>query len=437
MRRFARPLLYLGTVAIVVGLGRYHAEFIGHYYFHTQRLPWNLTYALLLCLAAYSLGLPDLGRRRSVWGPSVAAVAGAALAVSALQVVLGSLLLPRFVVLAGALVTAPWFALCAFAASAGRDRDAGKDRVVLVGGHEEQAAFEADLARDLERPAAPAAMLLPAEVRRDRPGAQPLVEAVIEHRGSLLVLDNEASADETIVEQAARLHEYGLRVRSLTAFYDEWLGKVPIGEVERVSLMFDIGELHRAPYGRLKRLYDVAVGAAGLVVMVAVVPVIVVGNLVGNRGPLFYRQSRIGRDNREYEILKFRTMRPGAGSTEWTTEHDSRVTPFGRMLRRTHIDELPQVVNILRGDQSVVGPRPEQPQYVAELREKMPFYDLRHLVRPGLTGWAQVKYPYGASELDAFEKLQYDFYYLRHQSALTDARIIGRTLRIVAGLHGR
>ncbi|HVN50292.1 MAG TPA: hypothetical protein VMT43_02605, partial [Acidimicrobiales bacterium] len=98
MRRFARPLLYLGTVAIVVGLGRYHAEYVGHYYFHAQRLPWNLTYAGLLCLAAYSLGLPDLGRRRSVWGPALLAVAAAAVAVSALQLLLGSLVLPRFVV---------------------------------------------------------------------------------------------------------------------------------------------------------------------------------------------------------------------------------------------------------------------------------------------------------------------------------------------------
>jgi lipopolysaccharide/colanic/teichoic acid biosynthesis glycosyltransferase len=437
MRRFARPLLYLGTVAIVVGLGRYHAEFIGHYHFHSQRLPWNLTYALLLCVAAYSLGLPDLGRRRSRWGPALAAVAGGALAVSALQIVLGSLQLPRFVVLVGALVTAPWFALCVAVANVSRDRGAGKDRVILVGGPEEQAAFEADLDRDLERPAAAAAMLLPAEARSDWPETQPLVEAVIERRGSLLVLDNTASADPTIVDQAARLHEYGLRVRSLTAFYDEWFGKIPIGEVERVSLMFDIGELHRAPYGRMKRLNDLMVGVVGLVVLLAVTPVVVVGNLIANRGPLFYRQLRIGRANREYQILKFRTMRPDATSTEWTSEHDSRITPWGRVLRRTHVDELPQVVNILTGDQSIVGPRPEQPQYVSELREKMPFYDLRHLVRPGLTGWAQVKYPYGASELDAFEKLQYDFYYLRHQGAVMDARIIGRTLRIVVGLGGR
>src|SRR5579864_2832161 len=437
MRRFARPLLYLGTVAIVVGLGRYHAEFIGHYVFHVQRLPWNLAYALLLCLAAYSLGLPDLGRRRSAWAPALAAVAIAAIAVSGLQLLLGSLVLPRFVVFSGALITAPWMAFCSAVASAGRARDAGRDRVVLVGGSEEQAAFETEIERDLERPAVAAAMLLPEEAHIGRAGAQPLVEAVIDHGGSVLVLDHAATADPTIVDQAARLHEYGLRVRSLTAFYDEWLGKVPIGEVERVSLMFDIGELHRAPYGRMKRLYDLAVGMVGLLVMVIVTPVVVVGNMVANRGPLFYRQPRVGRDNREYQILKFRTMRPDAVGSEWATERDPRVTPWGRVLRRTHVDELPQVLNILRGDQSVVGPRPEQPQYVAELREKMPFYDLRHLVRPGLTGWAQVKYPYGASELDALEKLQYEFYYLRHQGLLLDARILGRTLRSVIGLHGR
>jgi len=437
VRRFARPLLYVGTVAIVVGLGRFHAEFIGHYVFHAQRLPWNLAYALLLCLAAYSLGLPDIGDRRSAWSLAFAAVAIAATGVSALQLLLGSLVLPRFVVLSGALIGAPWFAFCTAVANAGRARDAWRDRVVLVGGAEEQAAFGAEVERDLERPAVAAAMLLPEEARGGRAGAQPLVEAVIEHGGSVLVLDSAASADPTIVDQAARLHEYGLRVRSLTAFYDEWLGKVPIGEVERVSLMFDIGELHRAPYGRMKRLYDVGVGAFGLVVMAFLTPIVLAGNTIANRGPLFYRQPRVGRNNRDYQILKFRTMRPDAVGSEWASERDPRVTPWGRVLRRTHVDELPQVINILRGDQSVVGPRPEQPQYVAELREKMPFYDLRHLVRPGLTGWAQVKYPYGASELDAYEKLQYDFYYLRHESLALDIRIIGRTLRTVAGGGGR
>jgi lipopolysaccharide/colanic/teichoic acid biosynthesis glycosyltransferase len=163
----------------------------------------------------------------------------------------------------------------------------------------------------------------------------------------------------------------------------------------------------------------------------------VLGDLVANRGPLLYRQARVGKAGRGFAILKFRTMRPGTDAAEWTVEGDLRITPFGRVLRRTHLDELPQVINILRGEQSVVGPRPEQPLYVAELRQKIPFYDLRHLVRPGLTGWAQVKYSYGASEMDALEKLQFDFYYLRHQSLGLDLRIIGRTLRSVIGGGGR
>ena len=136
-------------------------------------------------------------------------------------------------------------------------------------------------------------------------------------------------------------------------------------------------------------------------------------------------------------MIKFRTMDPGSGDTSWTTDGDVRVTRVGGWLRRTHLDELPQVINILRGEVAIVGPRPEQPHYVQTLKEKIPFYDLRHLIRPGLTGWAQVNYSYGGTELDAFEKLQYEFYYLRHQGVTLDLRIIVRTLRQVVGRGGR
>jgi len=122
---------------------------------------------------------------------------------------------------------------------------------------------------------------------------------------------------------------------------------------------------------------------------------------------------------------------------QMVTADDPRITPFGAWLRRTHLDELPQMVNILRGDLSLVGPRPEQPAYVEELEAKIPFYRLRHLVRPGLTGWAQVKYPYGATDGDALEKLQYEFFYLRHQGLALDLRIVGRTVRSVLRRGGR
>jgi lipopolysaccharide/colanic/teichoic acid biosynthesis glycosyltransferase len=168
-----------------------------------------------------------------------------------------------------------------------------------------------------------------------------------------------------------------------------------------------------------------------------VTPFVVAGNLVANRGRLLYHQPRVGRNGRVFDMVKFRTMREGGDGSNWTDAHDPRVTPFGRWLRRTHLDELPQVLNILRGDLSTVGPRPEQPRYVQELIDKIPFYDLRHRVRPGLTGWAQVKYAYGASDSDAMEKLQYEFFYLRHQSLSLDLRILGRTVRSVIGHRGR
>ena len=172
--------------------------------------------------------------------------------------------------------------------------------------------------------------------------------------------------------------------------------------------------------------------------LVALAPAVWALNLIGNRGPLLYRQERTGKDGETFRIIKFRTMRPSTSSIgSWTTDDDPRITPVGKLLRRSHLDEAPQLINILRGDLSFVGPRPEQPHYVAELTEKIPFYGLRHLVRPGLTGWAQVKYPYGANELDALEKLQYEFFYLRHQSLGLDARILGRTIRDVLGRAGR
>jgi lipopolysaccharide/colanic/teichoic acid biosynthesis glycosyltransferase len=206
-----------------------------------------------------------------------------------------------------------------------------------------------------------------------------------------------------------------------------------------VSLLFDVGELHEAWYARIKRLVDVALAAVGLVVLTLFTPVVALGDLFANRGPLLYRQPRVGRNGTRFDIVKFRTMRAVEEERghDWTREDDVRITRFGRLLRRTHLDELPQVLNVLRGELAIVGPRPEQPQLVAELVDKIPFYGIRHLVRPGLTGWAQVKFQYAGTEAEALEKLQYEFYYLRRQSLGLDLRIVGRTLRSVIGRDGR
>ncbi len=439
MRRVTSALQYAGVVAAVFGLSKLHAVVHGYDFTGSSRLGWAVAYAGLLAVATYGAGLPDLAWGRSTIATAAVATASAALGMSLCQLAVGSALLPRFTVFGSAAVLVPWSALVgAFA----RDADAraeDRERIVFVGTPVDAALLNDELGARPERPAALVVALEPDDARPRRTGEEPLVDAVIAHGASVLVLAREAQDAPLVVAQASTLHESGVRVRSLTDFYAEWLGKLPIAELERLSLMFDIAEVHQSRYARAKRMYDVVVGVVGAVVLAVVTPFVALGNLVANRGPLFFRQTRIGRNGREFAIWKFRTMRPHDGTLPdaWTTTDDPRVTGFGRFLRRTHLDELPQALNIVRGDLAVVGPRPEQPHYVVELSHKLPYYGLRHLVRPGLTGWAQVKYGYAGSERDALEKLQYEFFYLGHQSLWFDARIVGRTVRSVIGTQGR
>jgi lipopolysaccharide/colanic/teichoic acid biosynthesis glycosyltransferase len=444
MARSARALLVVGTFVAVFGLSKVHASRIAEVRYDftgSFRFGWAVAYLVLLVIAAYAVGLPDLPRtRRSTVASALAATTAAAVAISMVQLVTGDALLPRFVIFASVLVLVPWYLICANLAADGHDRAVQQDRVVVVGDLAEIEALRDDLARYAEVPAEIVAVLTPEEACVTGVRARPLCERVVAERATVVVLDRAAQIEPSIVSQAAALHESGTRLRTLSLFYEDWLGKLPVSELERVSLMFDIGEVHRARYGRVKRLLDIGLAAAGLLVLGFAIPFVVVGNRVANRGPLFYRQARVGKAGALFDILKFRTMRPGPDGTahnEWTSEDDPRITRFGQLLRSTHLDELPQVLNILRGDLAVVGPRPEQPKYVEELSEKLPFYSMRHLVRPGLTGWAQVKYGYAGDERDALEKLQYEFFYLRRQGVGLDLRIIGRTIREVTGRQGR
>lgn len=422
MRRGAVLVTHAATVAIVLGLGYAHARFVGDYPFTgTFRFGWLLSYSALLSGAAYAAGIPDVPR--TIRGAATSAAAGAALAatgISILQLIAGSLLLPRYVVFSAALLVVPVYTLAAGLSRGGWRREEERDRLLVVAGPQEVAALRRDLVLAPEKPSVIAAVVEPGDA---------LLEAAEQSRANVVVLDRAAAADGRVVDQAALLHERGLRIRTLTLFYEEWLGKLPVSELERISMMFDIGEVHRTRYARFRRVADILVAASGMVAFVAVIPFVWVGNLTASRGPLLHRQRRVGRHGVEFTIYKFRTMRPGGDTETWAIPDDPRITRFGGLLRRSHLDELPQVVNILKGDLSLVGPRPEQPNYVARLREKIPFYDLRHLVRPGITGWAQVKYGYAGDELGALEKLQYDFYYLRHQAPWLDLRILARTPR--------
>jgi lipopolysaccharide/colanic/teichoic acid biosynthesis glycosyltransferase len=441
VRRAARPLLYGGIVLAVVGLSVYHARVIAdppYSYTGTFRFGWSLLYVVLLIVTAYGFGLPDIvSSPRQAVITSVGAAFTGALAISLVQLFVGDALLPRFVVFGAPLLLVPWYVLCV--ALAGGAAPVRRDRVLVVSDTIDPTLLRDEVARGPERPAIIVEVIPVAAAESTGSGDAPLVERAGRDRANLVVLDRDAQASPSIVSQAADMHHDGLRIRTLSLFYEEWLGMLPLNELERVSLLFDIGEVHGAQYGRLKRVVDLVLAALGLVVLAVAIPLVFVGDLFANRGSLFYAQPRVGKNGRVFRILKFRTMRPDDGSSakEWTAENDPRITPFGKILRLTHIDELPQVINILRGDLSVVGPRPEQPHYVDELKQKLPFYDMRHLVRPGLTGWAQVKYGYAGDESDALEKLQYEFYYLRRQSFGLDVRIIGRTIRSVLGREGR
>jgi len=439
MQRVARGGLYLGILLVVLGLSKVHAAAHGYDFTASARFGWALALVAITGLAAYSFGLPDLVRsRRAAWLAAAGAAAVGAVTISVVQLLAGSALLPRSVVLGTALVVAPWGAFSAAAARDAFSHDRDRDRVVLVAGDDDAEALAAELGRAPERPASLVAVLSVGAACPVDPPELPLVTAVEARGANVLVLGRDAQSDEAVVVQAAMLHERGVRIRTLSLFYEQWLGKLPVSELERVSLLFDIGEIHAPRYARLKRLMDLAVGICALPVLVCLTPVVVVGNACGNRGPVFFRQPRTGRQGRTFQIVKFRTMTPrGDGAGESTVVEDPRVTRFGGILRRTHLDELPQVWNILRGELSIVGPRPEQPHLVEQLEGKIPFYGLRHLVRPGLTGWAQVKYHYGADELDALEKLQYEFFYLRHQRLGLDLRIVGRTARSVVAGDGR
>lgn len=200
------------------------------------------------------------------------------------------------------------------------------------------------------------------------------------------------------------------------------------------------GSAYHRLYGGVKRLIDLLAGLLGLAVLGVVVPCVALANRVSGPGPLFYRQVRTGQSGQPFQVIKFRSMIPDAEAASgavWARDGDERITPVGRFLRRTRLDELPQVVNVLRGEMSLIGPRPERSEFVEQLAEAVPFYRARHAVRPGLTGWAQVQYRYGSSVDDTRIKLEYDLCYVKHASILLDLRIALQTVPVMLLAKGQ
>ena len=443
MRRILHFVFLPGIASLVLGLGVVHSHLGDRpYRFGSQNSIWAyLALAALHWLAAHTAGLPDEAEEmQPAFGAALIASATATGSWLLAQTIFPGLL-PRWVILVAAgLIPSFTFALGAFSVL-GRRRQRRRDRVLAVLAPEDAETLLLDASTSF--PVPEVAFSIVDVVTTDSGRLGDLTEIAGECEATLVVLSESAARLDDVYRATAALHKSGVAVSTLTDFYARHFGKLPVAELSRMALLFDVRDRLQPSYRHTKRAIDVMFVLIAVIVCVLTIPFILVGNALGNRGPLIYRQKRVGRNGAVFTIMKFRTMRPdltGADSLanlSWTRPDDPRITPFGRVLRRTHLDELPQALCILRGELSIVGPRPEQPHYVDELRSKEPAYDLRHLVTPGLTGWAQIKYRYGATEAAAMEKLQYDLFYISQQSLTLDLRILSRTIRSVLRRQGR
>ena len=252
---------------------------------------------------------------------------------------------------------------------------------------------------------------------------------------------NPESITSEIYYTLIRLLEEGFPIKEYTQVYEEMTQRIPVQFVGKD--FYKYFPFSRSNQNKLYlfflRIFDIVVSVTGVLFGTLFFPIILLGNLIGNRGSLFYTQKRVGKNGNVFKIIKFRTMIKNAEKSGaiWAKKGDVRVTPFGKFLRNSRLDEIPQFINILKGEMSLIGPRPERPFFVKELSQMLPFYETRHIIKPGLTGWAQVKTRYGESVDDSLLKLQYDLYYIKRRSFFLDVNILIKTLSTVIYFRGQ
>ncbi len=272
-------------------------------------------------------------------------------------------------------------------------------------------------------------------------------ERLVDQPRSLLHLCNDLDIDEIVVAMDDRRRSFpvdqlldcrlaGIDITEVVSFLERETGRVRIDVLHPSWLIFSAGFRRHVMRRVTSRVFDLLVGALLLVVIwpLLVLAVLAIKFEDGLTAHVLYRQKRVGMFGRVFDVLKFRSMHADAesdGRAQWASANDQRITRVGKVMRKTRIDELPQILNVMRGDMSFVGPRPERPEFVEQLSASIPYYRERHWVKPGITGWAQICYPYGASEKDAIEKLQYDLYYIKNQTLMFDVLILLQTVETV------
>ncbi|WP_029033348.1 sugar transferase [Salinimicrobium terrae] len=269
-----------------------------------------------------------------------------------------------------------------------------------------------------------------------------LVDTIKENSIDEVLISNvPSSTAEGLYSQVLALLREGFPVKDFNEVYEDKTSRIPVQHLERNFYQFF--PLSRSNNNKFylffHRMADIIVSIIGIFIGCLLVPFIYFGNLIANQGTLFYKQERIGRHGKSFKIVKFRTMRYNAepDGAVWATKNDIRITRFGKFLRRSRLDEFPQFYNILKGEMSLIGPRPERPVFVKELSDLIPFYATRHFVKPGLTGWAQVMTDYADSHADSLEKLQYDLYYIKHRNIFLDITILTKTLSTIIFFRGQ
>ena len=262
--------------------------------------------------------------------------------------------------------------------------------------------------------------------------------------------DDLASADLIIIPGKEKLPEesakilYELVMRGKTViefyrFYESTTGKIPVSLIGESWFLENVIELDKRKFEQIKRLIDVVLAVLFFIPFALLAPFAALAIKLTSQGSVFYKQKRLGKNGKIFEIIKFRSMAKDAekDGAKWAEKGDKRVTAVGKFLRKTRLDELPQILSVLKGDLSFIGPRPERPEFVDELSQKIPYYSMRYIVKPGLSGWAQINFPYGSSVNDSMQKLQYDLYYIKNRSLVLEAIIILKTIMTVLRIEGR
>lgn len=411
--------------------------------------PKAIAYALVMSGAMTALGLYSRDNRDDSWGTVVRILAS--LSAGLVALVLLFYLVPELFIGRGALgwtllVSAGGIIAVRLIFQNFFDFERMKKRVLVLGDGDQAATINRLLRRKADRRSLSIVGFVrfssgkPVVEDRIINHDKPLYELACAHRAETIVIAVDDRRGGMPVNEIVECRMRGIEVLDLLSFVERHSRKILLDGLSPSWLIFSDGFRYGTLRDIEKRIFDIGASVLLLLLTWPVMLITAVAIIAesGGRGPIFYRQRRVGEHGEVFDVLKFRSMRVDAevdGAPQWASKNDNRVTRVGAIIRKFRIDEMPQFFNVLRGDMSFVGPRPERPEFVEQLSKKIPYYGERHRVKPGITGWAQICYPYGASDKDAEEKLQYDLYYVKNYTVFLDLIILLQTVQTV--LWGR